>query len=49
MHYYVRGLVEDRELTIDWIESSQMLADGLTKALPTALFKRHRGECGLVE
>lgn len=49
MHHHVQGLVEDGELTIDWIASSAMLADGLTKALPVAAFRRHRGEWGLIE
>ena len=41
IHYYMRGLVEDEELGIKWISSSSMLANGLTKALSTGLFKRH--------
>lgn len=49
IHHHVRGLVEDGELAIDSIENSAMLADGLTKTLPTALFKRHWGEWGLIE
>ena len=44
MHHHVCGLAEDREMAINWIENSAMLADGLTKVLPTALFKKHRGE-----
>lgn len=49
IYHHVRGLVEDGKLTINWIESSKMLADGLTKAFPTALFKRHQEKWGLVE
>ena len=48
MHHHVRGLVEDGELAIEWIESSAMLADGFTKALPTGPFKKHRDEWSLV-
>ena len=48
MHHYVRELVENGELAIEWISSSNMLADGLTKALPIGPFKRHREEWGLV-
>lgn len=44
MHYYVRGLIKDGKLFIDWIESSTMLADGLIKALSIVLFKRYQGE-----
>ena len=49
MQHHVRKLVKDEELAIDWIESSAMLADGLTKAFSTALFKKHWGEWGLIE
>ena len=49
MHHHVHELEEDGELAIDWIEISAMLADGLTKALPAASFKRHRGEWGLIK
>lgn len=41
MHYYIRKLIKDGKLPIDLIESSRMLADGLTKTLSTAPFKRH--------
>lgn len=44
MHHHVRGLGEDGELAIEWISSSDMLADSLTKALPAGPFKRHCGE-----
>ena len=49
IHHYVHGLVEDGKLAIDWIESSAILADGLTKALPTVHFKKQQGEWGLIE
>ena len=49
MHHHMRGLVKDVEMAIDWIESSAMLADGLTKTLFAAFFKKHQGEWGLVE
>ena len=42
IHYYVQELVENGELAIKWISSSNMLANGLTKALFAGLFKRHR-------
>ena len=47
MHHHVRELVENGELGIEWVPSSSMLADGLTKSLPVASFKRHRDEWGL--
>lgn len=49
IHHHVQGLMKDGKLIIDWIASSAMLADGLTKALPIAAFKRHRGEWGLIK
>lgn len=47
MHHHVRGLVEEGELSVEWVPSSMMLADGLTKALPAGSFKKHREEWGL--
>ena len=41
IHNHVRGLVEDREISIEWILNTDILADGLTKALPAGPFKRH--------
>lgn len=41
MHHHVCGLVEDGVILIKWVLSSYILADGLTKALSTWLFKRH--------
>lgn len=47
MHHHIRELVEEGELGIEWIHSSSMLADGLTKALPAGPFKKHREEWSL--
>ena len=41
MYHYVRELMENEELAIEWVSSSNMLADGLMKALPAGSFKRH--------
>lgn len=41
MYHHIRKLVEDRELAIEWIESSVILANSLTKALFTGLFKKY--------
>ena len=41
IHHHVRELVENRELAIEWIFSSNMLADNLTKALPIGPFKKY--------
>ena len=40
-HHYIRELVNERELIIKWIPGSKMLADGMTKALPTKTFRKH--------
>ena len=48
MHHHVHGLVEDGEISIEWISSTDILADGLTKTLPAGPFKRHREEWGLI-
>lgn len=41
MLHHVRGLVENEQLIIDWIESSKMLADGLINVLLAVFLKRH--------
>lgn len=41
-NHYIRELIEEGELTVSWIPGSQMLADGMTKALPTEMFRKHR-------
>ena len=47
MHHHIRELVENRELGIEWVPSSSILADSLIKSLLVALFKRHQDEWGL--
>ena len=46
-HHYIRELIDEEELTIAWVRSSEMLADGMTKALPTETFRRHQVQLGL--
>lgn len=41
-YHYIHKLVDKGEFTIKWIPGSEMLVDGMTKALPTKTFKRHR-------
>ena len=41
IYHHIQELVENRKLAIKWISSSNMLADGLSKALPAGLFKRY--------
>ncbi len=46
-HHYIRELIEEGELTVSWIPGSQMLADEMTKALPTEPFRKHRALLGM--
>lgn len=46
-HHYIRELIEEGELIVSWIPSSEMLADGMTKALPTETFRNHRALLGM--
>ena len=41
IYHYIHGLVKDREISIEWILSTDILADNFTKALFIELFKRH--------
>ncbi len=41
-HYYIRELVNKKEITIKWILESEILADGIIKKLPTETFRKHR-------
>ena len=47
-HHFVRELVEEGELSIDWIPTRDMLADALTKALPGPRFRELRERMGMV-
>lgn len=46
-HHYIRELIDEKELTVAWVSSSEMLADVMTKALPIETFRRHRAHLGL--
>ena len=46
-YHYIRELVNEGELTVKWIPGSEMLADGMTKALPTETFRKHRALLGM--
>ncbi len=41
-HHYIQELVNEGELTVKWILGSEMLADGMTKALSTKTFRKYR-------
>ena len=46
-HHYIRELVDEGELKVKWIFSTNMLTDGSTKALSTDTFRRHRSDLGM--
>lgn len=46
-HHYIQELVNKGELTVKWIPSSEMLADGMIKALPTETFRKHKVLLGM--
>ncbi len=46
-HHYIRELIDEEEPTIAWVSSSEMLADGMTKTLPTETFRRHQAQLRL--
>lgn len=48
-HHYIREWIEEAELIFMWIPGSEMLADGMTKALPTETFWKHRALLGIVK
>jgi hypothetical protein len=48
-HHFVRELIEEGELCLDWVPTKEMLADGLTKALPFPQFRAHRHLMGVVD
>ena len=46
-HHYIRELVNERKLTVKWIPGFEMLANGMTKALSTETFRKHRALLGM--
>lgn len=41
IYQHVRGLVEKKELLVEWILSAKMLANSLIKILPAGLFRKY--------
>ncbi len=37
-HHYIRGIIDEKKLTVARVSTSEMQADGMTKALPTETF-----------
>ena len=48
-YYVVKEKVQDQMIEIEHIESEQMLADLLTKGLPSKVFREHLAGMGLME
>ena len=48
-YYVVKEKVQDQTIEIEHIESKQMLADPLTKGLPSKVFREHLAGIGLME
>lgn len=46
-YYYIRELVSEGEFTIKWVLSSEMLTNGMTKTLPTEIFRKYRALLGM--
>jgi hypothetical protein len=47
-HHFVQGIIERGKVSMSWVPTDSMLADGFTKALPIHTFERHREMLGLV-
>lgn len=48
-HHFVREAVADGKVTLQYVSTKEMIADGLTKPLPKDAFLRFRDALGLVE
>ncbi len=46
-HHYIREPIDEKEVTIVWVSSAEISADGMTKALPTETFRRYQAQLGL--
>ena len=47
--HWLRQEVQRQALRVDWVPTSEMIADGLTKALPRQRFERFVDQLGLVD
>ena len=47
-HHYVRELVRDDYVRMEWVPTKEQLADGFTKALPRPTFVEHRTKLGVM-
>jgi len=47
--HWLRQEVQRQALQVDWVPTNEMIADGLTKALPRQRFERFVDQLGLVD
>jgi hypothetical protein len=48
-YHFIREAVQNRHINLKYLRSSDMVADALTKALPTDAHRRHAHSMGLLE
>jgi len=48
-HHWLRQEVQRQALQVGWVPTSEIIADGLTKALPRQRFERFVDQLGLVD
>lgn len=47
-YHHIRDLVEKGVIQVDYIPSSEMIADIFTKALDKSIFEKHRTGLGII-
>lgn len=47
--YFVKDEIEKEIVALEYCQSREMLADGLTKPLPVSVFEEHRRRMGVQE
>jgi hypothetical protein len=48
-YHYLRDKITNREIILDWVQSANQLADGLTKALLAPAFEAWIYQLGLID
>lgn len=48
-YHFIRDLAEKKRIAVDYVPTNQMIADGLTKPLPTVGFLKFVRDLGLVD
>jgi hypothetical protein len=49
LHHWLREQVQAKKITVSWVPTNQMVADGLTKALPRQKQQNFVNQLGLVD